>query len=156
METALSAMKTLSTEVRDERLRLESVTYAAAIMRATWPQGCQNERAALETADPHLREQADTMGEIIFPQQPQPWLIAARSAKFRNGEVGRGIGKRIADLKENRLGDHIEFAKSMAWPTPCRTGDTLALLSRGSRRNWKRPGVRWKGRCGPVMRQRCR
>ncbi|MEL6284646.1 MAG: hypothetical protein AAFQ18_00415 [Pseudomonadota bacterium] len=127
METALSAMKTLSTEVGDERLRLESVTYAAADNARDLAARLSDERAALETLTRDLREQADTMGEII-PQQAAAMVDAARTASFDMAKSDEELAKRIADLKKTGSAITSEFAKidGMAH-TLQKQGDTLVF-----------------------------
>ncbi|MEM7765937.1 MAG: hypothetical protein AAF253_00440 [Pseudomonadota bacterium] len=110
METALSAMKSVSSEMGDERMRLESVTYAAADNARDLASRLADERAALETLTHDLREQADTMGETI-PRQAAMMVDAARSASIDMAKSDEALEQRLQSLK--RTGTQIteEFAK---------------------------------------------
>jgi hypothetical protein len=75
------------------------------------------------------------MGEII-PQQPPAMVDASRSAKsFEMAKSDEELAARDRRSEETGSAITSEFARSMAWPTPAEQGDTLVLLSRGSRRN---------------------
>jgi len=127
METALSAMRLVSSEMGDERMRLESVTYAAADNARDLSARLADERAALETLARDLREQADLMGEAI-PRQAAAMVDAARAASFDISKSDEALEQRLQSLK--RTGNQIteEFAKidNMAH-TLQKQGDTLVF-----------------------------
>jgi len=95
MGHALIAMKAMAAEIGDERLRLESVSYATSDNARDLATRLSAERQALEALARELRSQITTMSEAI-PRQAQMMVSAARQA---SDEVGR------ADTAlENRLG----------------------------------------------------
>jgi predicted nucleic acid-binding Zn-ribbon protein len=95
MAHALTAMKAMGGELGDERLRLESVSYATSDNARDLATRLAAERQALEALARELRSQISTMSEAI-PRQAQMMISAARQA---SDEVGR------ADTAlENRLG----------------------------------------------------
>lgn len=95
MAHALTAMKAMAGEIGDERLRLESVSYATSDNARDLVTRLAAERQALEALARDLRSQITTMSEAI-PRQAQMMVTAARQA---SDEVGR------ADTAlENRLG----------------------------------------------------
>jgi flagellar hook-basal body complex protein FliE len=95
MAHALTAMKAMAGEIGDERLRLESVSYATSDNARDLATRLAAERQALEALARELRSQISTMSEAI-PRQAQLMVTAARQA---SDEVGR------ADMAlENRLG----------------------------------------------------
>lgn len=95
MAHALTAMKAMAGEIGDERLRLESVSYAASDNARDLATRLGAERQALEALAREIRGQISTMSEAI-PRQAQMMVSAARQA---SDEVGR------ADTAlENRLG----------------------------------------------------
>ncbi|MEQ9505203.1 MAG: hypothetical protein RLO80_02955 [Hyphomonas sp.] len=94
MAHALTAMKAMAGEIGDERLRLESVSYATSDNARDLATRLAAERQALEALARELRSQISTMSEAI-PRQAQLMVTAARQA---SDEVGR------ADMAlENRL-----------------------------------------------------
>jgi hypothetical protein len=79
MAHAISAMKAMSGEIGDERMRLESVAYASADNARDLAQRLGAERAALESLARDLRAQINEMSEAI-PRQAQQMVNAARQA----------------------------------------------------------------------------
>ncbi|WP_430402383.1 hypothetical protein [Hyphomonas sp.] len=79
MAHAISAMKAMSGEIGDERMRLESVAYASADNARDLAQRLGSERAALESLARDLRAQINEMSEAI-PRQAQLMVNAARQA----------------------------------------------------------------------------
>mgnify|MGYP003630126880 CR=1 FL=1 len=79
MAHAISAMKAMSGEIGDERMRLESVAYASADNARDLAQRLGAERAALESLARDLRAQTHEMSEAI-PRQAQQMVDAARQA----------------------------------------------------------------------------
>ncbi|MDP3458454.1 MAG: hypothetical protein Q8S09_04175, partial [Hyphomonas sp.] len=95
MAHALTAMKAMAGEIGDERLRLESVSYATSDNARDLATRLAAERQALEALARELRSQISTMSEAI-PRQAQMMISAARQA---SDEVGRADS-----ALENRLG----------------------------------------------------
>ncbi|KCZ61045.1 hypothetical protein HY30_01510 [Hyphomonas chukchiensis] len=79
MAHAISAMKAMSGEIGDERMRLESVAYASADNARDLAQRLASERTALEGLARDLRAQIESMNEAI-PRQAQQMVNAARMA----------------------------------------------------------------------------
>mgnify|MGYP003626198454 CR=1 FL=1 len=79
MAHAISAMKAMSGEIGDERMRLESVAYASADNARDLAQRLASERTALEGLARDLRAQIESMNEAI-PRQAQQMINAARQA----------------------------------------------------------------------------
>ena len=79
MAHAISAMKAMSGEIGDERMRLESVAYASADNARDLAARLGAERAALESLARDLRAQINEMSEAI-PRQAQLMVNAARQA----------------------------------------------------------------------------
>lgn len=79
MAHAISAMKAMSGEIGDERMRLESVAYASADNARDLAARLGAERAALESLARDLRAQVNEMSEAI-PRQAQQMVNAARQA----------------------------------------------------------------------------
>ena len=105
MGHALVAMKAMAGEVGDERLRLESVSYATSDNARDLATRLAAERQALEALARELRSQISTMSEAI-PRQAQMMISAARQA---SEEVGR------ADTAlENRLGSMTRAGEDLA------------------------------------------
>ncbi len=127
MGAALAAMRSVSSEMGDERLRLESVTYAAADNARDLSARLADERAALETLARDLREQADLMGEAI-PRQAAAMVDAARSASFDIAKSDEALEQRLQALKRTGSQINEEFAKidTMAH-TLQKQGDTLVF-----------------------------
>ncbi|MEX1252670.1 MAG: hypothetical protein WEA77_15955 [Hyphomonas sp.] len=105
MAQALTAMKAMGGEIGDERLRLESVSYATSDNARDLATRLAAERHALEALARELRSQISTMSEAI-PRQAQMMISAARQA---SDEVGR------ADTAlENRLGSMARAGEDLS------------------------------------------
>lgn len=105
MAHALTAMKAMAGEIGDERLRLESVSYATSDNARDLVTRLSAERQALEALARDLRSQITTMSEAI-PRQAQMMVSAARQA---SDEVGR------ADTAlENRLNAMARAGEDLA------------------------------------------
>ncbi len=79
MAHALTAMKAMSGEIGDERMRLESVAYASADNARDLTERLSAERQALEGLARDLRSQLNQMNDAI-PRQAQAMVEAARAA----------------------------------------------------------------------------
>ena len=105
MAHAISAMKAMSGEIGDERMRLESVAYASADNARDLAQRLAAERTALESLARDLRTQVNEMSEAI-PRQAQQMVNAARQA---GEEVARAD-----DALEARLNGMRAAGESLA------------------------------------------
>ena len=105
MAHAISAMKAMSGEIGDERMRLESVAYASADNARDLAQRLAAERTALESLARDLRTQVNEMSEAI-PRQAQQMVSAARQA---GEEVARAD-----DALEARLNGMRAAGESLA------------------------------------------
>ena len=94
MAHALSAMKAMAGEIGDERLRLESVSYAAADNARDLAERLGEERHALETLARDLRAQVTAMNEAI-PRQAQLMVSAARVASEEVGRADAALEQRL-------------------------------------------------------------
>lgn len=99
MGQALGAMKALSSEIGDERLRLESVSYAAADNARDLSSELARERSALEALIRDLRAQADTLNEAI-PRQAKQMVEAARLAAEEIGRSDEALDARLSSMNE--------------------------------------------------------
>ena len=79
MAHALTAMKAMSGEIGDERMRLESVAYASADNARDLTERLSAERQALEGLARDLRSQLNQMNDAI-PRQAEAMVAAARAA----------------------------------------------------------------------------
>lgn len=102
---ALSAMKAMAGEIGDERLRLESVSYAAADNARDLAERLGKERAAMELLARELKAQTDGMSEAI-PRQAALMAEAARKAGEEFAEVDEALERRLQALDDagNTLG----------------------------------------------------
>lgn len=98
MGQALGAMKALSSEIGDERLRLESVGYAAADNARDLAAQLGQERASLEGLVRDLRTQGDTLNEAI-PRQAQNMVEAARLAAEEIGRADNALDTRVNSMR---------------------------------------------------------
>lgn len=94
MGHAISAMKALAGEIGDERMRLESVSYAASDNARDLQTRLSEERVSLEALARELKAQTDAMTDAI-PRQSQMMIEAA---KLAGEEVARAD-----DALESRL-----------------------------------------------------
>lgn len=94
MAHALSAMKAMAGEIGDERLRLESVSYAAADNARDLAERLGEERHALETLARDLRSQVTAMNDAI-PRQAQLMISAARTASEEIERADTALEQRL-------------------------------------------------------------
>ncbi|MEO0786690.1 MAG: hypothetical protein AAFY10_13420, partial [Pseudomonadota bacterium] len=115
MAQALGAMKALSSEIGDERLRLESVSYATADNARDLTSQLSQERAALESLIRDLRAQGETMNEAI-PRQAQHMVQAARQAADEIGKADEALDQRLASMRQasESLGAELARLNQMA------------------------------------------
>ncbi|MEH6487090.1 hypothetical protein [Hyphomonas oceanitis] len=94
MAHAISAMKAMSGEIGDERMRLESVAYASADNARDLAQRLASERTALEGLARDLRAQIESMNEAI-PRQAQQMINAARMAGDEVARADEALDARL-------------------------------------------------------------
>ena len=94
MAHAISAMKAMSGEIGDERMRLESVAYASADNARDLAQRLASERTALEGLARDLRAQIESMNEAI-PRQAQQMVNAARMAGDEVARADEALDARL-------------------------------------------------------------
>lgn len=104
MAHALTAMKAMAGEIGDERLRLESVSYATSDNARDLATRLAAERQALEALARELRSQITTMSEAI-PRQAQMMVAAARQASDEVGRADTALENRLGSM--TRAGDDL-------------------------------------------------
>jgi hypothetical protein len=104
MGHALMAMKAMAAEIGDERLRLESVSYATSDNARDLATRLGAERQALEALARELRSQITTMSEAI-PRQAQMMVSAARQASDEVGRADTALENRLGSMA--RAGDDL-------------------------------------------------
>ncbi|MFN7164356.1 MAG: hypothetical protein ACK4P2_06000 [Hyphomonas sp.] len=104
MAHALTAMKAMAGEIGDERLRLESVSYATSDNARDLATRLAAERQALEALARELRSQISTMSEAI-PRQAQMMISAARQASEEVGRADTALEHRLGSMA--RAGDDL-------------------------------------------------
>lgn len=104
MGHALVAMKAMASEIGDERLRLESVSYATSDNARDLATRLGAERQALEALARELRSQITTMSEAI-PRQAQMMVSAARQASDEVGRADTALENRLGSMA--RAGDDL-------------------------------------------------
>jgi len=104
MAHALTAMKAMAGEIGDERLRLESVSYATSDNARDLATRLAAERQALEALARELRSQISTMSEAI-PRQAQMMVTAARQASDEVGRADTALENRLGSMQ--RAGDDL-------------------------------------------------
>lgn len=104
MAHALTAMKAMAGEIGDERLRLESVSYATSDNARDLVTRLSAERQALEALARDLRSQITTMSEAI-PRQAQMMVSAARQASDEVGRADSALENRLGSMQ--RAGDDL-------------------------------------------------
>ncbi len=98
MRHALTGMKAMSEQVGDERLRLESVSYATADNARDLAERLGEERKALESLARELRAQTDAMTDAI-PRQAELMKTAALAAGEEIGRAEQGLEARLEGMR---------------------------------------------------------
>lgn len=131
MTSALSAMKSMSTEIGDERMRLESVTYASADNARDLTQRLAAERSALEALARDLRTQITGMNEAI-PRQAQLMIDAARQAGDEVGRADETLAQRLEAMQSagQALSTHLVNLDALAQDAATRTETLNFAVSR--------------------------
>lgn len=96
---ALTAMKTTSQAMADERLRAESVSYAMADNARELTRRLAEERAALETLSKALNDQTETLNKAI-PRQAAAMVEAAKAASAEVARADNALEMRLEELKQ--------------------------------------------------------
>ncbi len=131
MNSALSTMKSMSTEIGDERMRLESVTYASADNARDLTQRLASERSALEALARDLRTQITGMNEAI-PRQAQLMIDAARQAGDEVGRADETLAQRLEAMHDagQALSTHLVNLDALAQDAATRTETLNFAVSR--------------------------
>ena len=94
MNHALSALKAMSGELGDERLRVESVAYASADNARELAERLAAERTALESLARDIRSQTNDMSEAI-PRQAALMVEAAKAAGEEVAKADNSLEARL-------------------------------------------------------------
>ena len=131
MAHALSAMKAMAGEIGDERLRLESVSYAAADNARDLAERLGEERHALESLARDLRTQVAAMNEAI-PRQAQLMVSAARAASEEVGKADAALEQRLLAMQQagDDLSRRMESLDDLARDASGRTEALTFSISR--------------------------
>lgn len=98
MAHALTAMKAMSGEIGDERMRLESVAYASADNARDLTERLSAERQALEGLARDLRNQLNQMNDAI-PRQAEAMVAAARSATTEISQADEMLDNQLEAMR---------------------------------------------------------
>lgn len=98
MAHAISAMKAMSGEIGDERMRLESVSYASADNARDLSNRLAAEREALESLARDLKAQISEMNEAI-PRQASMMVNASRQAGEEVSRADKALEGRLAGMQ---------------------------------------------------------
>lgn len=122
MGHALIAMKAMAGEIGDERLRLESVSYATSDNARDLATRLAAERQALEALARELRSQISTMSEAI-PRQAQMMVSAARQASEEVGRADTALENRLGSMTRagEDLGRRLDALDGLAREAATRT-----------------------------------
>lgn len=131
MTRALTTMKAMSGEIGDERMRLESVTYASADNARDLTQRLAAERSALEALARDLRTQLTGMNEAI-PRQAQMMIEAARQAGDEVGRADEVMAQRLEAMQSagQALATHLVNLDTLAQDASNRTETLNFAVSR--------------------------
>ena len=97
-DEVVAAMKAMAGEIGDERLRLESVSYATADNARDLAGQLAAERSALEGLIRDLRAQGDTLNEAI-PRQAERMVQAARTAATEISRADEALDQRLSAMR---------------------------------------------------------
>ena len=98
MAHAISAMKAMAGEIGDERMRLESVSYASADNARDLSNRLAAEREALESLARDLKTQITEMNEAI-PRQASMMVNASRQAGEEVSRADKALENRLNGMK---------------------------------------------------------
>ncbi len=130
MGAALKSMKTMTSEIGDERLRLESVAYTVADNARELAQRLEQERKALEGLGRDLRSQLEAMNEAI-PRQSELMVEAARSASAEVAKADAAFDERLKqmDAATSGLSERLAHLTGLAVDAAGRTSEINGLVS---------------------------
>lgn len=97
MARAVTAVRGVSKEIGDERLRIENVSYACADNARDLAARLSEERRALETLARELRVQTEALSDAI-PRQAELMVASAREAAAEVGAADDALEARLASL----------------------------------------------------------
>jgi hypothetical protein len=131
MGHALVAMKAMASEIGDERLRLESVSYATSDNARDLATRLAAERQALEALARELRSQISTMSEAI-PRQAQMMITAARQASDEVGRADTALENRLGSMTRagEDLGRRLDALDGLAREAATRTDALTFSITR--------------------------
>lgn len=110
MDQVVGTMKSIASEIGDERLRLESVSYATADNARDLAQQLAAERASLESLIRDLRAQGDTLNEAI-PRQAERMVQAARTAASEIARADEALDQRLSTMRVSSDALSTELAR---------------------------------------------
>ncbi|MCA8903149.1 MAG: hypothetical protein KDA53_18075 [Hyphomonas sp.] len=131
MQHALAVMKAMSTEIGDERHRLEQVAYASADNARELTQRLAAERQLLEGLARDLRTQMQQMGEAI-PRQAQMMVDFARQASEDVARTDETLEVRMASMQtaSATLSARLAELDNLAHDAAARTESLTYAISR--------------------------
>ncbi len=131
MAHALIAMKAMGDEIGDERLRLESVTYAASDNARDLGARLAAERQALEGLARDLRAQLQAMSDAI-PRQAQMMVSVAREASQEVSRADQALEGRLIAMQQASaaLSDRLGQLDALAHDATSRTEALSFSVSR--------------------------
>ncbi len=97
-DEVVASMKAMAGEIGDERLRLESVSYATADNARDLAGQLAAERTSLEGLIRDLRAQGDTLNEAI-PRQAERMVQAARTAATEIARADEALDQRLSAMR---------------------------------------------------------
>lgn len=112
---ALAAMKALTSEIGDERLRLESVSYAAADNARDLAATLASERTAIESLIRDIRAQGETMNDAI-PRQAALMTDMAKQAGEEIARADSALDSRLDNMRNTTgaLTDALQKLEGLA------------------------------------------
>jgi len=127
MAHALTAMKAMSGEIGDERMRLESVAYASADNARDLTERLATERTALEGLARDLRSQLQQMNDAI-PRQAEAMVAAARHATAEIAQADEALDNQLEAMRtaSEALATRLVDLDNLAREAGART-ETLAF-----------------------------
>lgn len=131
MNHALSALKAMSGELGDERLRVESVAYASADNARELAERLAAERIALESLARDIRSQTSDMSEAI-PRQAALMVDAARAAGEEVAKADSSLETRLIAMKSgtDALSDQLAELDQLAKDAGQRTEKLTYAIAR--------------------------
>ncbi len=131
MNHALSALKAMSGELGDERLRVESVAYASADNARELAERLAAERTALESLARDIRSQTSDMSEAI-PRQAALMVEAAKAAGEEVAKADNSLETRLSAMKSgtDALADQLAHLDQLAKDAAQRTETLTFAIAR--------------------------